>query len=87
MNRAGKIKNADFDKENYMNNRQKSDKYYIPNGAIYILNYKLLKNQRTYYDNETLGYIMPKVKSVDIDTIDDFKYAEYLMREDINNSL
>ena len=30
---------------------------------------------------------MPKVKSVDIDTIDDFKYAEYLMREDINNSL
>lgn len=84
MREDGSIKNAGYDKENSMSNRQKNEKYYIPNGAIYILDYILLKNQRTYYAEDTLGYIMNRRKSVDIDTIEDFEYVEYLMKCDIN---
>lgn len=81
MDRDGVIQNADFDGKDSMNNRQQNDKYYIPNGAIYILDYKLLKSQRTYYAKDTIGYVMPRAKSVDIDSVDDFKYAEYLIKE------
>lgn len=81
MNGDGVIQNAGFDRKDSMNNRQKNDKYYIPNGAIYILDYKLLKSQGTYYAKDTIGYVMPRAKSVDIDSMDDFKYAEYLIKE------
>lgn len=81
MKNDGTIKNAGFDKEKAIRNRQENNKYYIPNGAIYILDYGLLKSKRTYYAEDTLGYIMPKKKSIDIDTIDDFEYAEYLINK------
>lgn len=61
-------------------NRQKSDKYVIPCGAIYILSYKLLKEERTYYCEHTIGYELTSERAVDIDNQDDFDYAEYLMR-------
>ena len=83
MNGDGVIKNAGFDRKNAMKNRQIYDKYYVPNGAIYILDYQLLKNLRTYYAEDTVGYIMPREKSIDIDSIDDFKYIEYLMNQRI----
>ena len=81
MKEDGSIKNAGFDIDNAMDNRQGNARYYIPNGAIYILNYDLLKTKRTYYTETTIGYIMPRKKSVDIDNIDDFKYVEYLMKQ------
>lgn len=81
MNEDGLIKNAGFDEKKAIKNRQANDKYYIPNGAIYILDYDLLREKRTYYTKDTLGYIMPRKKSVDIDSIDDFEYVEYLMQQ------
>ena len=60
-------------------NRQLDEGYYIPNGAIYILDYDLLKEKRTYYCDNTIAYIMDRKDSIDIDTIDDFEYAEYVM--------
>ncbi len=59
-------------------NRQMNEPDYIPNGAIYILDYQLLKYERTYYCNKTVPYVMDRNSSVDIDTIEDFEYAEYL---------
>lgn len=81
MEENGVIQNAGFDNKSFMANRQKNDKYFIPNGAIYILNYQLLKERRTYYAKDTVGYVMTKGKSADIDTIDDFEYVEYLMQK------
>lgn len=83
MKEDGCIKNAGFDTENEIKNRQVNNKYYIPNGAIYILDYQLLINKRTYYAEDTLGYIMTRKKSIDIDVMDDFEYAEYLMNKRI----
>lgn len=79
MNSVGRVYNAGFDGKNCLQNRQNNARYYIPNGAIYILNYKLLKNERTYYSDNTIAYIMERSKSIDIDTLEDFQYAEYLM--------
>ena len=60
-------------------NRQNYEKYFIPNGAIYILDYYLLNNKRTYYSENTVPYIMKRSESIDIDYIEDFEYAEYLL--------
>ena len=76
----GKIKNAGFGiKEGLVSNRQVNEKFYIPNGAIYILDYNILKEKKTYYTDNTIGYVMSRDVSVDIDTIEDFEYVEYLM--------
>lgn len=64
-------------------NRQENKKNYIPNGAIYILDYELLKKERTYYCEKTIPYIMDGKSSVDIDSIEDFEYAEYLLQNKI----
>lgn len=75
------IENAGFGTGNAVSNRQLNSKYYVPNGAIYILDYELLKNKRTYYCRNTVGFEMSIEDSVDIDTIFDFKFAEMLIKE------
>lgn len=67
-------------KKGVTRNRQENKRYYIPNGAIYILDYDILKEKRTYYTEKTGFYVMSNNDSVDIDTIEDFKYAEYIAR-------
>lgn len=62
-------------------NRQEADKTYLPNGAIYIFDYKALKNNYAYYNANTYAYIMDKHKSVDIDTLMDFRIAELILSE------
>lgn len=69
-----------FDGGDRGSNRQASNKFYIPCGAIYILNKKLLETQRTYYSANTVAYIMDNRSSVDIDTYQDFKMAEFLLK-------
>ncbi len=81
MNEDMIIKNAGFDSDNAIKNRQMNCQYYVPNGAIYILDYQLLKRERTYYTDDTVGYVMAKKKSVDIDTVDDLEYAEFLLEQ------
>jgi N-acylneuraminate cytidylyltransferase/CMP-N,N'-diacetyllegionaminic acid synthase len=71
----GKFKNI-F--EGKLSNRQDTKGSYYPNGAIYIFKFDLIK-QKKYYSINSYAYIMPNKRSVDIDTIDDFEYAEYLL--------
>ncbi|MCK0115072.1 cytidylyltransferase domain-containing protein [Gelidibacter sp. F63206] len=61
-----------------LQNRQDLQPTYYPNGAIYIFKYELLKS-RTYYTENSFAYIMPRNRSIDIDYIDDFEYAEFLI--------
>lgn len=74
-----RIKNARFGIGNAVTNRQVNNQYFVPNGAIYILDYELLKTNRTYYSNNTIGYTMSSEDSVDIDTLIEFKFAEFLL--------
>lgn len=68
-----------FRKNNVNVPRQKLDTFYRLNGAIYIRKIRYLNGKANLvYENE-YSYIMTRHSSVDIDTLDDFEYAEYLM--------
>jgi len=62
-----------------ISNRQELDQAYIPNGAIYIFHTEKLRETRQYYMSRTYPYIMPRSRSIDIDTLEDFQYAEFLI--------
>ena len=62
-------------------NRQDYQKTYYPNGSIFVFSKKTIFQDKYYTDN-SYAYIMPKERSVDIDTEIDFKFAEFLMRND-----
>ena len=76
----GKFENIFQDK---LLNRQEHKISYYPNGAVFVFKVDLIKNGKYYGDN-SFPIVMPRCRSVDIDTIDDFKYAEFLMK-DIND--
>lgn len=72
----GKIVNifeGDFSK-----NRQEIEETYFPNGAIYVFNKNYIFGTKDY-SNDCYAYIMDREYSIDIDTIDDFLYAEFLI--------
>ena len=51
----------------------------LPNGAIYSAKKEYLLENRTFYSpSNTKGYLMPYIRSIDIDTLDDWKMAEAL---------
>jgi len=75
----GKLENFVKDSENNLN-RQAYEKQYVPNGAIYIFNYKYLKQTRSYYSTNTFPYIMSKENSIDIDNLFDFELAEFVLK-------
>ena len=62
--------------------RQSLSKYYRLNGAIYLLKTDFLTKAENIYTEKTYALIMDRERSVDIDTILDFKFAEFL----INNT-
>lgn len=64
--------------EETIQNRQELKKSYFPNGAIFVFKYDLIK-QGLYYNKNSFAYIMPNENSIDVDTIDDFNYIEYLL--------
>lgn len=54
------------------------------NGALYLSDVEFLTRNRNFIDDrDTLGYRMPRERSVDIDDEIDWKLAELLMRERI----
>ena len=68
---------------------QKLKAYYKINGAIYITNLAKLKSKESLFLKEnSYAYIMDSKKSIDIDTFDDLRYAEYLIKSNVsqNNS-
>ena len=60
-------------------NRQELRTSYYPNGAVYVFRTALIRERR-YYSDRSYAYVMPRSRSVDIDTLDDFDLAEFLMR-------
>lgn len=60
-------------------NRQDNKPTYFPNGAIFVFKCSLIE-ERSYYSEHSYAYIMDRNRSIDIDTIEDFKHVEFLMR-------
>ena len=51
------------------------------NGAIYISALEDIKKYKSHLTPGALLYHMPHVRSVDIDTFEDFRYAEFILKE------
>lgn len=59
--------------------RQDTGTYYRVNGAIYITSVEQLYKDTNLYREGSFAYIMPRERSVDIDTMLDFSYAEFML--------
>jgi len=66
--------------EDELKNRQDYKPTYYPNGAVYVLRCSLMQ-KGTYYTENSYAHVMPVERSVDVDTLDDFEYAEFLLRK------
>jgi len=67
--------------DNMPTRRQECKKAYSPNGAVYVAKTKNVMNDKTFFTKETIAYIMPPERSLDIDTLNDLKYCEFLLKE------
>ena len=59
--------------------RQQLPKSYILNGAVYVADCKWLLHYKAFIAKGTVGYVMPKERSIDIDSELDLKLATLLM--------
>ncbi|RMF11839.1 MAG: acylneuraminate cytidylyltransferase family protein [Alphaproteobacteria bacterium] len=60
--------------------RQELPRIYALNGAIYVAHVPTLQKEKKLIGPETIGYVMPRARSLDIDTALDFDLAEVLAR-------
>lgn len=60
--------------------RQNLPQCYELNGAVYVAEANWLLQKKSFFDAGTCGYIMPKERSIDIDTEIDFFIAEQLLK-------
>jgi len=58
--------------------RQELPITYAINGAVYVAKINWFIQKKEFITDETIAYVMPKDRSVDIDTKEDFLFAEYL---------
>lgn len=60
-------------------NRQELPTYYRINGAIYLARQQYFRMQNSFHGKDTFAYIMPQERSIDIDTLLDFRLAQLLL--------
>ena len=61
--------------------RQDLPKAYSLNGALYLAKTDWLLKKKSFIGKETLGFAMSLDKSVDLDTIEDWNWAEHLIKK------
>lgn len=61
--------------------RQNLPKIYTLNGALYLAKIDWLTKHRSFIGQDTIGFTMPFRRSVDIDTIHDWNWTEYLIKQ------
>ncbi|HIO69796.1 MAG TPA: hypothetical protein EYG58_04525 [Nitrospirales bacterium] len=60
--------------------RQELEPTFFPEGTIYASCVKKLREHQGFYHLNTIGYIVPKWKSAEIDDIVDFLHVEAIMK-------
>lgn len=73
--------------KNSATRRQDIEKIYGLNGAVYFANSTFFAKNKTFLGPSTIAHIMPPERSVDLDTLADFKYLEFLIGETPNVSI
>jgi N-acylneuraminate cytidylyltransferase/CMP-N,N'-diacetyllegionaminic acid synthase len=70
-----------FLKPSAVTNRQELPRFYRINGALYIGSVDYIREIGGFFGPKTFAYIMPRERSVDIDTKMDLDFAEFLMKQ------
>ncbi len=60
-------------------NRRQEDTFYRLNGAVFMARVGYYK-EHGFFGPQSFAHIMPRERSADIDTIDDFRYAELIAK-------
>ena len=60
--------------------RQHRPQLFVDNGAIYFVNIKAFKKEKTFYGSDLRGYYMLPERSIDVNTPFDLKTSEYLIK-------
>jgi CMP-N,N'-diacetyllegionaminic acid synthase len=61
--------------------RQDLSAAYVLNGALYLARVDGLLKQGSFIGPETLGYVMPPERSVDLDSLQDWCWVEFLIEQ------
>jgi len=79
----GTIKNGFFYPivSNSPRRRQLRDPFYIESGTIYAVRTNYLKKNKTLVSEKWKAIIVPESETIDINTVDDFQYAEYQIKQ------
>ncbi len=70
-----------FSEENYKKRRQDLPVSYYPNGAVYVVSVEQFLKYKSFYIPGASPLVMSKPESCDIDDLNDFKYAEWLISQ------
>lgn len=79
LEEKGRLRAFQKGKEKYFR-RQDFPKVYALNGAVYIAETDWVKKNKKLVSSETIGYIMPKSRSFDIDTEIDFQICRIFLK-------
>lgn len=61
--------------------RQQLPPAYVLNGALYLATRHFLLREKAFIREETIGYVMPALRSLDIDSPLDWQWGEFLMAQ------
>lgn len=67
--------------EEILPRRQDYSPYFQLNGAIYIAKTDWLKKNKNFLSTETIGYVMPKERALDVDTEFDLQWLEFYLNQ------
>lgn len=70
--------------DNAIVRRQDAPSSYDMNASIYIWKREVILNENSIFLDKTGLYVMPESRSIDIDTELDYKFVEFLMKEEEN---
>lgn len=65
--------------------RQDLPDVYALNGAVYVVQRKVLLEKRTLFPENTYAYVMPEERSLDVDTLWDVHLADIILRAKLNS--
>jgi N-acylneuraminate cytidylyltransferase/CMP-N,N'-diacetyllegionaminic acid synthase len=79
----GNMKNF-LTSSNANKNRQQHKDTFEINGALYIAFFDYICSKKSWYGSKTFAYLMPRSRSIDIDTELDFRIAEFILENGLN---
>ncbi len=71
-----------IEQENIVLLRQNLKNLYVLNGSVYVAKIDWFVRNKKFITDETTAYVMPKDRSIDIDTELDFTFCEFLLKKD-----